>query len=95
MTLTYQELKKKDVINVITGKNLGKITDLIIDASIGKIVKIVVAGKKGFLSCENEEINFDCITKIGDDTILYKPCLPKKQIDINCPCDTNIDCEDE
>ncbi len=95
MTLTYQELKKKDVINVITGKNLGKITDLIIDGSCGKILKIIVPGKKGFLSCESEEIDFDCITKIGDDTILYKPFVPKKQIECECDCDNNYDCEDE
>ena len=95
MTLTYQELKKKDVINVITGKNLGKITDLIIDVRCGEILKIVVAGKKGFLSCENEEIDFKCITKIGDDTILFKPCSPKKQIEIECDNAPPFDCEDE
>lgn len=72
MNINYSELKKKEVVNVKTGKNAGKITDLVIDTSSGRILKIIVPGKKGFLSCENEEIDFDCIVKIGDDTILYK-----------------------
>lgn len=72
MNINYSELKKKEVVNVKTGKNAGKITDLVIDSSSGRILKIIVPGKKGFLSCESEEIDFDCIVKIGDDTILYK-----------------------
>lgn len=91
MNINYSELKKKEVVNVITGKNLGKIIDLVIDTDKGKILKIVVPGKKGFLSCENEEIDYDCIVKIGDDAILYKPCSPKKESECECfefkPCD--------
>ena len=56
MEINYQELKKKDVLNVATGKNLGKINDLIIDAKSGKILKIVVPGKRGFLSCESKNL---------------------------------------
>lgn len=72
MEINYSELKKKEVLNVTTGKNLGKITDLIIDTKSGRILKIVVPGKKGFLSCEVEEIKFSDIEKIGDDVILIK-----------------------
>lgn len=90
MFINYSELKKKDVLNVVTGKNLGKIIDLVIEEKSGKILKIIVPGKKGFLSCENEELDYACITKIGDDVILYKPCTPKKE-ECDCfeikPCD--------
>ena len=83
MFINYSELKKKDVLNVVTGKNLGKINDLVIDEKSGKISKIIVPGKKGFLPCEHEELDYGCIVKIGDDVILYKPCVPKKE---ECDC---------
>ena len=81
MSISYNDFKKKDVIDVSTGKNLGKVTDLIFESS-GRIIKIIVPGKKSsFLSCENLELNFDCIQKIGDDSILYKHC-EKRKIDV-------------
>ena len=93
MEINYQELKKKDVLNVATGKNLGKINDLIIDAKSGKILKIVVPGKKGFLSCESEEIKYSDIEKIGDDVILIKFRVAKEDDCLNklpCPCNVDI-----
>lgn len=82
MSITYQELKKKDVLDISSGKNLGKITDLIIEKKSGRILKIIVPGKRsGFLSCENLEIKYSAIQKIGDDVILVNlndDCKPKK-----------------
>ena len=81
MVYTFKDLKKKDVVNVIDGKNLGKINDLIIDTKCGQILKIVVSGKKfGSLFCDNIEINFNKITKIGEDSILVKLCLGKNDL---------------
>lgn len=94
MSITYQELRKKDVLEISSGKNLGKITDLIIEKRTGKILKIIVPGKRGgFLSCENLEIKYSQIEKIGDDVILVdtskkqlpKPCEPKN------PCSCEVD----
>ena len=89
MEINYNDLKKKEVVDVLTGKNLGKITDLIIDIKSGRILKIVVPGKKnGFLICDELLIDYDCIVKIGDDAILYKKCHPKP----DCPppkCDND------
>ena len=88
MTIAYQELKKLEVLEINSGKNLGKITDLIIEKKSGKISKIVVPGKKGgFLSCDSQEINYSAIQKIGDDVILVdlsKKC-PKHPPN-PCPC---------
>lgn len=71
MEITFNEFKRKDVLDVCSGKNLGKVSDLVIEAGSGRILKIIVPGKKGgFLSCENLEIKYKCITKIGDDAIL-------------------------
>jgi YlmC/YmxH family sporulation protein len=96
MSITYQDLKKKDVLEISSGKNLGKINDLVIEKKSGRILKIVVPGRRGsFLSCENLEIKYSSIQKIGDDVILVdlsekceckKP--PKPQ---NCclPCEND------
>ena len=92
MEINYSALKKKEVLNLATGKNLGKINDLIIDAKSGKILKIIVPGKKGFLSCENEEIKFSDIEKIGDDVILIR--FKQQKEDGECkkpPCPYDVD----
>ena len=71
MTILYSELKKKDILEISTGKNLGKVCDLVICKQNGKIQKLIAPGKRcGFLSTENFEIPFDKIVKIGDDAIL-------------------------
>ena len=41
MEINYNELKKKEVVDILNGKNLGKISDLIIDSECGKILKIL------------------------------------------------------
>ena len=88
--ITFQELKRKDVLEVSSGKNLGKITDLIIEKKSGKIQKIIVPGKRGgFLSCENLEIKYSKIQKIGDDVILVdlsNDCKPPKSCKPEPPC---------
>jgi YlmC/YmxH family sporulation protein len=88
MTINYQELKRKDVLEVSNGKNLGKINDLVIAKGNGKILKIIVPGKKGILSsCERLEIDYNKIVKIGDDAILVDTF---KHHDKECdkpPCD--------
>ncbi len=81
MEINYNDLKKKVVVDISNGKNLGKINDLVIDGDSGRILKIVVPGKKCFLNCEEYFIDYDCIVKIGDDAILYKKGKPK----VDCP----------
>ena len=79
MEINYNELKKKDVVDISNGKNLGKISDLIIDRTSGEILKIIVPGKKCFFNCDELAIDYKCIVKIGDDAILYKKCKPHKE----------------
>ncbi len=103
MSIRYSELKKKDVLNVETGKNLGKIIDLIIEKSSGKVLKIVVNGKRNcFIPCDGEEIDYCKITKIGDDAILISAnnnC--KKRNDKGCKVEIeqqecfDLDCLEE
>ncbi len=75
MELTYKELKKRDVINVVDGKCLGQITDLTLVFPSGKLVGITVPGKKSckLLNIFNRNplyIEVNKITKIGNDVIL-------------------------
>ena len=106
MTVNYSALKKKEVLEVSTGKNLGKISDLVIDCESGKILKIVVPGKKSsFLSCESLEISFKNVVKIGDDVIIVElcsesDCLDNKRRKLqtntnNACCDNQDEFEDD
>ena len=85
MLVKYSELKKKDVLNVETGKNLGKIIDLVIEESSGEIQKIIASGKKfALIPCDGEQIDYCKITKIGDDVIL----VSKRSKNCNSNCQT-------
>lgn len=109
MSVKYSELKKKDVFNITSGENYGKIQDLIIEKRSGKIQSIVVPGKKStFLNCESIEIPYCDIDKIGTDAVLVKHGSCKNKNSRGCcnDCDdrrerkgcaeiVNIDCDEE
>ena len=92
METTFLELKCKQVINVVDGKTLGRIIDIVLDIKTCKILGLIVPSPTtGWLSCfrSGKEIfiPFDCICKIGIDVILVelyinndhaKPSPPKK-----------------
>ena len=62
-TITYLDLKRKDVVDVDSGKNLGKVADLVLLERNLATTKIVVPGKKnGFLACERLEIPIENVT---------------------------------
>jgi len=75
MSLT--ELRSKDVINVDTGKKLGKVMDIEFDAQSGCVQAIAVPGEFR-LSCaiRGEKsglvIPWERIVRIGDDVILVR-----------------------
>lgn len=79
METSFCELRTKEVINVIDGKRLGNIVDLIFCPDTGKIKGLVVpAYKKGFSlfrTCEDIFIPYQNVCKIGDDVILVQLCL--------------------
>ena len=75
MDLTYNDLKKREVINVADGRSFGKITNLKISFPSGEVVGIFVPGAKQncILALFNKaEIYIDQskIIKIGGDVIL-------------------------
>lgn len=80
MELTYNELRKRDVINVSDGRCLGRIIDIRLDFPEGVLVGIVVPGRRVhgiFKLFDKSQLYIDesRIIKIGGDVIL---------VDINC-----------
>ena len=75
MELTYNELRKRDVINIVDGKCLGRITDMKFKFPQGVIQGIEVEGRKvcclfRFFNKSNLYIPDTNIVKIGGDVIL-------------------------
>lgn len=79
MDLTYNELRKRDVINVVDGTCLGRICDLNISFPKGIMTGVYVPGRKGCFSkfFDRKQIYIDRskIIKIGGDVIL---------VNVNC-----------
>ena len=72
--LTYCELRKKDVINLVDGRKLGRLIDVIFNIK-GHIEGFVVPGIKKwalFKTTDNIFIKWCDIKKIGEDVILVE-----------------------
>lgn len=90
MDLSFLELQKRDVINVVDGRCLGRITDLVLNFPEGIMTGIVVPGKRlNFFSrlFNRAEIFIDRerIIKIGNDVILVnikcgEACSPSVRV---------------
>ncbi len=93
MNVELSELKCKEVVNVLTGKRMGRINDLVIDCEKSCIRGIIVPGDCGFSwfkGSDNIYIPWHDIKKIGDDVILVeitvedqvcRPCSKKDKDD--------------
>ncbi len=98
MELSFNELKKRDVINLPDGRCLGRVTDLRLSFPKGILTGIIVPGRKSrriFSFFDRSEIYIDRsrIIKIGGDVIIVDistsplppPCPPNKP---HKPCPT-------
>ena len=77
-TLSFCELRQKEVVNVIDGRRLGRIIDLIFCAGCGGEVKGIVVpyARRLFFSRSQEVfVPMSCIRKIGEDVILVELIL--------------------
>jgi len=73
--LSFCELRCKEVINVVDGKRLGRICDIIFSRHAAKVCGFIVPGTiKGgwFRKCEDVFIPYNNICKIGIDVILVE-----------------------
>lgn len=72
--MRLSELQQKDIVNIIDGKNLGKIIDVTIEN--GKMYNLIIEPKKFFFnifrSREEITIRWEDIEKIGEDVILVR-----------------------
>ena len=78
MEYTFCELKCKDVINIIDGRRLGRMIDLVLNASRGTVCGIVVPGERSFhffRPAEDIFIPWCNILRIGEDVILVEIML--------------------
>ena len=92
MELTFKDLKKRDVINVVDGKCLGHITNLKLAFPSGTLTGIFVPGKKcnGIFRIFDRSETFipqRNIIKIGGDVIL---------VDLKCgeTCEQSVNVND-
>lgn len=101
METTFLELKCKQVINVVDGKTLGRIVDVVMDIKSCKILGLIVPSPtSGWLSCfrSGKEIfiPFDCICKIGVDVILVELYVNNDHVKPNPPPPPKKpDCKDD
>ncbi len=76
METSFNEMRTKLVVNVVDGKKLGHIIDIVFEQNSAKILGFVVPSHKNFLSLfkakEDIFIPYHCICKIGSDTILVQ-----------------------
>ena len=76
METTFLELRCKEVVNVIDGRRLGHVTDVVFSLSTFCVQGIVVPGEKNgwniFKKGSELFIPFKQVIKIGEDMILVE-----------------------
>ncbi len=73
--MRFSKLRQKEVINVIDGRSLGYITDLVIEDMTGRITAIVLpesTGLRCWFKTKEYVITWKDICKIGNDVILVE-----------------------
>ena len=73
--ISFCELRTKMVINVVDGKALGRIADIVFSRENAKVIGVIVPGDKGFhlFGRKNELfIPYDRIMRIGLDAVLVE-----------------------
>jgi len=67
------DFKCREVINLSDGERLGFVFDMEINIETGEVCSIVVPGREKvrlFGKCKGIVIPWECIKKLGEDTIL-------------------------
>ena len=76
METSFTELRNKEVINVLTGRLLGNVCDIVVDFRKNIILGLIVPGSKSFFNffkaCHEIYIPYNSICKIGEDVILVE-----------------------
>ena len=76
METSFNELRCKEVVNMIDGRRLGHIVDMVIELSSARVLGFVLPGQKSgwniFKSSEQLFVPYGCVVRIGEDTILVE-----------------------
>ncbi len=76
MLITFDEISRKEIVNVIDGCSFGFADDIIFDTETKKAVALVIKSKPKFFKLLSKDgdisISWDKIENIGIDTILVK-----------------------
>lgn len=74
--MTLQELNQKDVIQTLTGENLGRIDDINFDKDTSQISSVILHGRRhlfGILGRDEDlEIAWQDVSAIGTDVVMVK-----------------------
>ena len=82
MESSFLELRCKEVVNVLDGRKLGHIVDIVFDLSCARVLGFMVPGEKtGWNIFKNSNqlfIPYNTIIRIGEDAILVQlsPACP-------------------
>ena len=86
MESSFIELRCKEVVNVLDGKRLGHIVDIVFDLNCARVLGFMLPEEKSgwniFKNCNQLFLPFNSIIRIGEDTILVEmpsqcaPCNP-------------------
>lgn len=70
--MNLSDLQNKDLINVLDGKKIGNIVDARFNVETGFIEKLIVEPSKSLFALKSNalELNYNDISKIGEDVIL-------------------------
>jgi len=82
MSCCISDLRDKEIINICDGVRLGYVVDIDVDVTSGRVISIVASGECRSLFGKSEEvvIPWECVERIGDETILVRapePPLPR------------------
>ncbi|MBE7074071.1 MAG: YlmC/YmxH family sporulation protein [Clostridiales bacterium] len=76
MEATFLELRCKEVVNVLDGRRLGHITDIVFDLSCARVLGFILPGEKTgwniFKPCDQLFVPYNCVKRIGEDAILIE-----------------------
>ncbi len=73
MEISYTYLRSKEVVNLVDGKRLGRVCDVVFRYHENVFLGIVVPGNKGFSFKKGDVfIDVKCISCIGEDVILVR-----------------------
>ena len=83
METSFCELKGKEVINIVDGKKLGRIIDIVFDTNCGRMLGIVVPSYNKswniFKQSDDIFIPWGSICKFGDDARLVQIFIPNQK----------------